>query len=124
MHRHRLGGVLLKLGSRQAVGAQAAIGLFPERRGEGQPAGAVDDHAQRRIAGRRSVHCAGAQMVEISAAVFGDADHVAAAAALRDVDEKAVAGLLRQKAKADDLAGRWMKLARAHQAYWLHLRER
>jgi len=46
MDRHGLCRVFLKLGNRQAVGAQAAIGLFPKRRGEGKPAGAVDDDTQ------------------------------------------------------------------------------
>ena len=105
MHRHRLRGILLKLGTWQAIDAQAAIGLFPERRGEGQPAGAVDDDPERRVAGRRSIHRAGAEMVEVISPVLGDADHVAAAAARGDVDEKSVAGFLRQKAEADDLAG-------------------
>ena len=104
MHRHRLGRILLEFRSGQTVGAKAAIRLFPERRGESQPARAVDDNPERRVARRRSINRAGTEMVEIISPVLGDADHVAAAAALRDVDEKTVAGFLRQKAEADDLA--------------------
>jgi len=44
-------------------------------------------------------------MVEVISPVLGDRDHIIAPAALRDIDEKAVSGFLRQKAKTDDLAG-------------------
>jgi hypothetical protein len=44
-------------------------------------------------------------MIEVIAPVLGDADHLTAAAALGDVDQKAVAGFFGQKAEADDLAG-------------------
>jgi hypothetical protein len=44
-------------------------------------------------------------VVEVVAPVLGNADDVTRAAALGDVDQKAVAGFFRQKAKADDLAG-------------------
>lgn len=46
-----------------------------------------------------------AQMIEVIAPMLGDADHFATAAALGNVDQKAVAGFLRQKAEANDLAG-------------------
>jgi hypothetical protein len=44
-------------------------------------------------------------MIEVVAPVLGDADHFTAAAALGNVDQKAVAGFFGQKAEADDLAG-------------------
>jgi hypothetical protein len=43
-------------------------------------------------------------VVKIGAAMLGNANHLPAAAALRDIDEKAVAGFLRQKAEAHYLA--------------------
>ena len=104
MHRDGLAGVLLKFGGGQTVGAQTAIGLVPEGGSEGQPAGAVDDHAQGGIVGRRCIHRARAQMVEIVATVLGDADHLVASAALGNVDQEAVAGFRRQKTQANDLA--------------------
>src|SRR5262249_24013346 len=81
--RHGLGGVLLKLGGRQAVGTKAAIGLFPERWSDGLPARAVDDNAQRRVVGRWCIHGAGAKMVEIISPVLADADDFTAPSALR-----------------------------------------
>jgi hypothetical protein len=41
-------------------------------------------------------------MVEIGATVLRDANHVTAPAALRDIDEKTVAGFLWKKAESDD----------------------
>ena len=46
------------------------------------------------------------QMIELVAAMLADADHVTAARALRNVDQKTMARLLRQEAEADDISRR------------------
>ncbi|MHB1201368.1 MAG: hypothetical protein ACYCZ6_17820 [Polaromonas sp.] len=95
----------MKLGHRQAVGAQAAVGFVPEGWGQGQPAVTVNDGAQRWVVGLWHIDGARTQVVQVVAPVLGDADHLAGTAALGHVNQKSVACFFEQEAQANDLAG-------------------
>ena len=51
MNRHGLSRIFVKFGGRQTVGTKAAIGFFPIRRRQSQPATPVNHDTQRRVGG-------------------------------------------------------------------------
>ena len=97
---------------------EAAICLLPKRWRKRQPPvrsmstrndGSLGDGAST----------SGTQMVELVAPVLADADHVTAAAALGDVDQKAMPGLIRKEAETDNISGEGIE--RARHPYWVTL---
>jgi hypothetical protein len=101
---HWLGRVLGEFAGGEPVRAKATVRLFPEARGKGQPAVAIDEDSQPRITGRWSRYGTGTEAVQIRAAVFRDGYQVVLATALRHIDEKSMSGLVGKEPEAKDFA--------------------
>lgn len=93
MRRNGFCRVLLEFGGWKSIGSQAAIRVFPESRGEKEPASAINNDTQRRIIRIGGGGATLAELVQIIPPVLGDAQGIATGATLRHVDEKTVAGL-------------------------------